>query len=184
MDLFAYCGNDPVNYSDGSGHMPEWLKNVVDIGLYVVSAVVAVAVGVAVSNVASPVAGIVAGVATFSALNNLTNAVYYNYISDGESDLNPGSYREKYINRWDRLDYAKFNTKDEKYNINSWRYFSEYNFHMYAWYLTGWAYKREIPIISGIANSAYEAAVDPQNFETGENWWRNIFYIGLGLLGM
>ena len=69
----------------------------------------------------------------------------------------------------DRIDYAKFNTNDEKYNINSWRYFSEYKFHMYAQYLTGWIYKREIPIISGIANSEYETAVDPQYFKTGEN---------------
>ncbi len=27
LNLFAYCGNDPVNYSDESGHMPEWLGN-------------------------------------------------------------------------------------------------------------------------------------------------------------
>ena len=26
LNLYAYCGNDPVNYSDGSGHMPEWLS--------------------------------------------------------------------------------------------------------------------------------------------------------------
>ena len=40
---------------------------------------------------------------------------------------------------------------------------------MYAWYLIGWIYKREIPIISGIANGEYETAVDPQYFKTGEN---------------
>ena len=27
LNLFAYCGNDPVNYSDESGYMPEWLGN-------------------------------------------------------------------------------------------------------------------------------------------------------------
>lgn len=29
FNLYAYCGNDPVNYSDGSGHMPEWAQWVV-----------------------------------------------------------------------------------------------------------------------------------------------------------
>ena len=28
MNLFSYCNNNPVMYSDGSGHMPEWLKDV------------------------------------------------------------------------------------------------------------------------------------------------------------
>ena len=27
LNLYAYCYNDPVNYADPSGHMPEWLKN-------------------------------------------------------------------------------------------------------------------------------------------------------------
>ena len=26
FNLYAYCGNDPVNYSDGSGHTPEWAQ--------------------------------------------------------------------------------------------------------------------------------------------------------------
>ena len=26
LNLYAYCVNDPVNYSDGSGHMPEWAQ--------------------------------------------------------------------------------------------------------------------------------------------------------------
>jgi len=25
LNLYAYCGNDPVMYSDPSGHMPKWL---------------------------------------------------------------------------------------------------------------------------------------------------------------
>ena len=29
LNLYAYCMNDPVNYSDGSGHMPEWAQWVV-----------------------------------------------------------------------------------------------------------------------------------------------------------
>ena len=26
LNLYAYCSNNPVMYSDGSGHMPEWLS--------------------------------------------------------------------------------------------------------------------------------------------------------------
>lgn len=31
LNLFAYCGNNPVNYSDGSGHMPKWLSTTLKI---------------------------------------------------------------------------------------------------------------------------------------------------------
>ena len=75
-------------------------------------------------------------------------------------------------------------TQDQTYNLNAWRYFSEYNFHMYAWRAFGWALDKNIPLLSEIANSASDADIDPHNFETGKNWWRNIFYILVGLLGL
>lgn len=31
LNLYAYCGNDPVDYSDASGHMPEWLSTTLKI---------------------------------------------------------------------------------------------------------------------------------------------------------
>ena len=40
LNLYAYCGNNPVNYSDASGHMPEWAKWTV-CGLAVAGLVVA-----------------------------------------------------------------------------------------------------------------------------------------------
>jgi len=40
LNLYAYCGNNPVNYSDTSGHMPEWAKWTV-VGLAVAGLVVA-----------------------------------------------------------------------------------------------------------------------------------------------
>ena len=183
-----YCENNPIMYADSNGHAPKWLKNVLDIGLYVASAVVSIVVGIAVSSVINPVAGITAGIATFSALNNATNAIYYNCISDGVNDagVTSSSYTENgYINRWDRLDYTKDQTKEDNYNINAWRYFSEYNFHMYAWLVTKSKYtgKKGDGFLSDIAYSASSANVDPKNFEDGPNRWRNIFYIGIGLLG-
>lgn len=39
-------------------------------------------------------------------------------------------------------------------------------------------------MFSSLAESAYEADVDPKNFEDGKNWWRNFIYIGIGLLGI
>ena len=39
-------------------------------------------------------------------------------------------------------------------------------------------------IYSMIRLGLIEADVDLKNFETGPNAWRNIFYIGLGLLGI
>ena len=37
LNLYAYCGNDPVNYYDPSGHTPEWLQGLA-IGLAIVGA--------------------------------------------------------------------------------------------------------------------------------------------------
>ena len=31
LNLYAYCGNDPVNYSDGFGHMPEWVQDTLKV---------------------------------------------------------------------------------------------------------------------------------------------------------
>ena len=192
LNLFIYCFNCPTEFYDDFGNAPKWLRNLLDIGLYVVSAVVAVVVGVAVGNLVTSVAGpkagakvgIIAAVTTFGAINNLTNEIYYNFISDGESELTPGSYRDGYVNRWDRLDYTKEMTEEKYFNLNAWRYFSEYNTHMYSWYLFGWAYKKDIPLISYLAERAYEADIDTKYFEDGKNRWRNIIYIGVGLLGL
>ena len=46
LNLYAYCGNNPIMYSDDTGHMPEWLKTaiVVAAGVAVVAAVAAITV--------------------------------------------------------------------------------------------------------------------------------------------
>ena len=36
LNLYVYCGNDPVNYADPSGHSPEWLQGLA-IGLAILS---------------------------------------------------------------------------------------------------------------------------------------------------
>ena len=179
ISLYCYCGNNPIMYADPSGHAPEWLRNVLDVGLYLLSFAAAIAVTITTGN-------ILLGLATFGIINNLINTIYYDFISTGESNLTSSSYHDGYINRWDRLDYTKSKTKSQHYKINSWRYFSEYNTHMYLWWVTKKYYtgKKGDGFLSNIAYSAYSAEVDPNHFEKGKNWWRNIFYIGLGFLGV
>jgi len=48
----------------------------------------------------------------------------------------------RYISRWERLDYAKQQTGESFYNINAWRYYSEYSLHMYGWLFTASYYKQ------------------------------------------
>ena len=114
--------------------------------------------------------------------DQLTN--YYNYVSDGESELTTDKYRETYLNRWDRLDYTRQEVRTEKYELNELRYYGEYSFHMFAWYLTGWSLNKNIPLISGIAGSAKDACVLPNEWESEEDWWRNIFYLLCAALGI
>lgn len=117
LNLYMYCMNNPVNYSDRSGHAPEWLKDVLDIDLYLLSFGALLAVTISTGN-------IILGFATFGVINNLVNTIYYDFMSTKESDLSSSSYTEYgYINRWDRLDYAKKMTNEKHYNINAWRYF-------------------------------------------------------------
>ena len=70
-------------------------------------------------------------------------------------------------------------------------YYSEYSFHMYTWNITFWADGKGIPLFSGLAGSAKEAAVEPNdpfydfNNVTGiEGWLRMVAYFSVGALGI
>ena len=60
QNLFAYCYNNPVNYSDADGHLPKWLSGVLDIasGITQILAGAAMATATAATGV-----GIAAGIA-------------------------------------------------------------------------------------------------------------------------
>ena len=189
-NMYAYCNNNPVNILDSTGSVPEWLKNIADFAVTAVTAAAAVYVGIKTTVVLAPVVGlkkatatgIAAGSATFGLINNVVvNAIYYEF-SDGESNLQPDSYNGDYLSRWERLDYAKQQTGEEHYNLNAWRYYSEYSLHMYGWYATGWAYEKNIPVISKAAGSFKSADVDSQDWDTRAGV--NLLTVVIGLLGL
>ena len=174
--------NNPIMYLDPSGHMSEWLKDIFDIGLSVVFVAISIAVGIASSNTSTIYKGITNGIATFGTLSNLTNTIYYDFISNDESDLTSSSYRNGYINRWDRLDYVNQQTEQERFYTITWMYFSEYNLHMYGWYLTGWAHEKNIPLISCIAERTYSAEITIGKWDS--RWYVKVGIVILGLLGL
>ena len=117
------------------------------LGIGVGVGLIGVGIGALVAGgIVGGIAGILGGLAILGmTVNNLVNFVYYTYISDGVSDLTPTSYsgkdgeKRKYLSRWERLDYAKAQTGEKWYNLNAWRYYSEYSAHMYAWLAVSWA---------------------------------------------
>ena len=116
--------------------------------------------------------------------SNIINAIYYEF-SDGESDLSSDSYSNnsgQKVTRWNKLDYVKQETQEEHYNINAWRYYNEYTFHEYGWYLTGWADEKEISVISGLADR-FEAA-DVFLYAWDDRWYVNVATIIFGILGI
>ena len=120
------------------------------------------------------------GAVAVGVINNTINAVYYEF-SDGESDLSSDSYVDKKPSRWDKLDYVKKKTEDDHYFINAWRYYSEYSLHEYGWYLTGWAYQKNIPVLSEAAKHFREADVLPQEWDILPV---SIFIVLWGLIGI
>ena len=116
--------------------------------------------------------GTASGALVFGAYNNTVNAIYYNYILDSQSkiiecnDSSIPSYYVNYgyINRWERLDYTKSVMEKTgqpiKYNRNAWRYYSEYNFHMYGWFMLSLFFESDFVSLSDYARRARHADVD------------------------
>ena len=120
-----------------------------------------------------------------SAFNNAVNVIYYNYIADeNRTDLTSSSYYGKYMTRWDRLDYTKSQTKNSWYGFNEMRFFLEYTAHMWAWCISKFAYDKDVPLFSWLAEHSREADISPDQGDSGANAWRNIVYYIFGLLGV
>ena len=194
FNLFSYCGNNPVMGYDPYGYF-DW-GIFTDIATTIVSAVIAIRTAVkecvktfgrTLSVSKSVTAGIAAGIATFSAINNAANAIYYNYISDGESNLettkeNKSDYVDGYISRWDRLDYAKQQTGAAAYGFNAWRYNSEYSMHMYGWYTLLPFKESGNKRIQAFRTSLIRVHIEPHLEDT--NWKTRVVTYVFGLLGL
>ena len=113
-------------------------------------------------------------------VNNVINTIYFEY-SDGKSELSSDSYRDESVTRWDKLDYAKQQTGEDHYNINAWRYYSEYTVHEYGWYVTSSAYEKDIPVVSSLADRFATADIYPQAWD--ERWYVNVATFIFGLIG-
>lgn len=64
LNLYCYCGNDPVNYADPSGHAPEWLKTTLKI-----LAVAAIGIGIVLSGGGALLGGILIGAGAGALIN-------------------------------------------------------------------------------------------------------------------
>ncbi len=210
LNLYVYCLNNPVMSSDPEGTWPDWKKlwrKITDVAVTVVAATVGAVVGAA-AGIATCVAvtaatggnlflgvaagvtvGVVVGSASTGVVNNVANAIYYNNFSNGQSNLSPTSYsgsdgeKSEYLNRWDRLDYAKQKTGEKSYNSNAWRYYSEYTMHMVMWNMTQNHYtgKKGDGFLSDIAYRSREADLWVDKWDT--NIDSTILTVLFGILG-
>jgi RHS repeat-associated protein len=121
------------------------------------------------------------------------------FISDGESNLNETSYNDRYLNRWERLDYTKSQMKKanleySKYNFDAWMYYNEYSFHAHVWRWFGRFFENSnnesIRKLAGKAKTADVDAGDPFSDwnNTKLKWWerflRMLAYFAEGFLGI
>lgn len=137
--------------------------------------------------------GIAVGISTFGAVNNSINTFYYNNISDGESDLEvgkedipyserKGDYVDRYVSRWERLDYAKKAMQNDTYNQNAQKFYGEYSLHMYLWYAVKDFQGKGIWIADRIGRSAIHAHVVAN--EPDEDWKVDFLTAIVGFLGI
>ena len=172
-NLYAYCSNNPVMGYDPMGTW-DW-RTFVDVLINVGATIVSAVVGTVATTIGGVEAGVVAATATHGAINNAANAIYYNNFAIDENVIvkepksskeqsfyvtgEEGSYGYRYINRFDRLDYTKSVVKSDTYDANTWRYYSEYNAHMYVWGISYWAKGSNIPVACQAAESTFNASV-------------------------
>lgn len=71
-NMFAYCGNNPVNYSDPTGHLPEWAMWTIGGVLLVASIAVTICTAGAASGTIAATAHVLASGAMISGLTSAT----------------------------------------------------------------------------------------------------------------
>ena len=86
----------------------------------------------------------IAGFKKTSEINTKINEIYYNSLTIDQinKDLTNSSYNYSYMTRWERLEYIKYQFLKENdvsyYDGNKTRYYGEFSFHMYGYYLLPW----------------------------------------------
>ena len=75
LNLFAYCLNDPVNYSDSSGQWPNWATKLVAAAAVVAVVATAAAITVATAGAGTAAAVIAVGAAKGAAVGMLSGAI-------------------------------------------------------------------------------------------------------------
>ena len=70
LNLYAYCGNDPVNFADPSGHAPEWLQGLA-IGLAIVGTVLVIGAVIVLTCGVGTLAGTMAGAVIYGAAQGI-----------------------------------------------------------------------------------------------------------------
>ncbi len=154
-NLYVYCNNNPVILIDPTGEWPDW-GTIADVAVNAFAAMAGASVGagefvVSVFETKGDVKesfdrGVAKGKNVYGGINNTVNAVYYRHYADENSPLedpataSQSAYVERgYINRWERLDHTKAQTKESYYSATAWNYYAEYSAHMYGWLTLGWA---------------------------------------------
>ena len=200
-NMFAYCGNNPIMGYDPTGL---WLQgfwedngaNLVEALLEGAEASVSV-YAITDSRLLSSIAGITTSFISFCTTTNLQNAEYYTSLEDGvwiaDEPVKPedekvdtsgweSAYTKRYVSRKERLAHARAATDSSTYDLNTWRYYSEYSVHMYGWYLTGWSKDMNIPVISGWAGSFKYA--DVERYDLDKRDYVNVATFVWGLTGL
>ena len=191
--------NNWVQSNETISKINDFVGTAIDISITVTTAITAFAVGYSTAKLAqipfgpgNPLGlvaglafGLTSGMAVFGSTNNAINAFYYNHISDGQSKIDESSdlsyYAEDgrnwYINRWERLDYAKHLNEDSLYSPLAWHYYSEYSIHMYGWRFSKWA-KDEKENESFIYDAFHNIFESSKKVHFSDNKW----YIELGII--
>ena len=167
-NMYAYCGNNPIMYVDSTGRDIDW-GTVLDVAINLVAISAGMTAGIVTMPFVTPVGGLVVMWFTTGLINNTVNAIYYEF-SDGISILEMNKEKSDYvdriyINRWERLDYVKQQTREQHYFSDAWRFYAEYSAHMYAWFIVSNVIGAENYNEVSIARRARKANVYPNTWD-------------------
>ena len=130
----------------------------------------------------SPVSMLIGTIVALVGIVNNFVSMYQYETSDGQSELTSSSYSSgDSISKQEKIDYTKQQTGEEHYNINAWRYYSEYTLHECGWYISGWAYEQDVPVFSEVAARSKDANLSKDEWDN--RWFVKVGTVFIGILG-